>query len=125
MNEQLQKELAAWLGKLREAADAGGSFVMEQAPLIVQEKVTYGRVMEPILLVAVLLGAVFCVWAFRKGWHYEKSDYMDDFGGVICIVSAIGCAIFTIVSTVQAHNVAKAWFAPRLYVLEWLAELLK
>ena len=39
MNEELQKQLADYLASIASAAKAGSQFAIEQAPLVVQEKI--------------------------------------------------------------------------------------
>lgn len=121
MNEQLQKELAAWLAQLRDAAQHGTNFALDQAPLIVQEKIAFGRFVETFEL---LIGASLLVTAY---WFSTKASYWDEqhdhpFGYIgACVFGFVGLFVVC----VQITYVAEAWIAPRLYVIDWLAGLLK
>jgi hypothetical protein len=127
MNEQLQKELAAWLSKIREGAEAAGSFVLEQAPLVVQEKVMFGRVfhtVETMLLAVAFVALVYGCWKFGN------MARRNDFGEAGWFVPAVACTIAGIATFHEGVYYAlpqalKVWFAPRLYVLEWLTGLVK
>jgi hypothetical protein len=125
MNPELQRELAAWLSKLRESADAAGSFVLEQAPLIVQEKVAYGRVVETTafaaLLIAVAISATVALRCMRR--HFAGDEEDSNFVGLL--LGGIGTFVSLVGACGQFDAVAKVWFAPRLYIMEWLAGLLK
>ena len=75
MNEELQKELALWLASLRQGAESASNFVLEQAPLVVQEKIAYGRVVETTEFVATVVFALLLMWA---GLHYRQSAHQID-----------------------------------------------
>jgi hypothetical protein len=126
MNPELQKELATWLMNLREAADAGASFVLEQAPLIVQEKVAYGRVMHTASVVAFLLLAVAATYVALR---FYKAGQEDDWENILHVLGFMLAAIAVPASFASAIEsfgpCVMAWFAPRLYVLEWLAGIVK
>jgi hypothetical protein len=122
MNEQLQKELAAWLSKLREAADTGGSFVLDQAPAIVQEKIAYGRATETLWCVVGVLLLLLAYWFSKRAMRWFDEMEGNPFGFIGAGVFAFFGVILTLIHVDAA---LKVWFAPRLYVIEWLSELLK
>ena len=132
MSPELQKELAAWLASMRETAHQGANFALEQAPLLIQEKVWYGRV-SSVFLVIVALGALtLCVRWLRQGIvvsqaaeHNSYDIWLEREGGLQCLCSATGCVVAACVALVNANTAITAWVAPRLYIVEWLAGLLK
>lgn len=131
MNEQLQKELAAWLATMRDAAQQGANFAIEQAPLIVREKVAYGRVRHTAMIgIEIVLLVVVTYWlvrAVKRALVYEPVDHLDDgiLPWVICVPPAILVTILVISFMETFPYAVQVWFAPRLYVIEWLAGLLK
>jgi hypothetical protein len=125
MNEQLQKQLAEYLAALSATVKSGSDFVLEQAPLLVQEKVVYGRVIETALLIAGVGAVCFAVWVFKKGWTYEADSYMDDTRLMLTIPAVIGGVVATIATVTQMSAVAMVWFAPRLYILEWVVGMVR
>jgi hypothetical protein len=125
MDEQLQKQLAGYLDSIATAAKTGSQFVIEQTPLVVQEKVTYGRAIETFTLAALLLAIVFCVWVVRVGLR-SRDEYGVTEGGVAAVIAGVIVGGIACVSAVvQADAVLMVWVAPRLYILEWAMSLLK
>jgi hypothetical protein len=126
VNEQLQQQLAEYLKAIATTAEKGAGFVIEQAPLVVQEKIAYGRVVETATLVAALAGAVALYRFTRWSWTQAVADDFDNplyfLGG---IVGAVGVTVAAIGSVGQFNAVAMVWFAPRLYILEWALSLIK
>jgi uncharacterized membrane protein YjdF len=122
MNEQLQQELAAWLGQLRNAADAGASFALEQAPLIIQEKVLYGRAFHTAVAVLVVLTFVVAFLALRRAVKGNGDNVMAN-----AVAGGAGFSVFIsfCAGDMWFPQVFQVWFAPRIYVIEWLAGLLK
>ena len=130
MNEQLQKELAAWLSQLRGAAESGVNFALEQAPLVVQEKILYGRVVETVWLLIGLACVAACIVLLPKMWrkaiHLVNNERWDEITYIPCVITTIVATIPTFfIVEVHIAPVIKVWFAPRLYVVEWLATLVK
>lgn len=135
MNPELQKELVAWLAALRETAQQGTSFALEQAPLLVQEKIAYGRAWSLCLTAVCVVGFTVGVRFWRAGWvAYQAARaeaerrgdlWIETEGGVRCAMAAIGCVITGVFGVAATQMAVKAWFAPRLYIVEWLIDLLK
>lgn len=121
MNEQLQQQLAEYLKAIAGAAKSGTDFVLTQAPLVVQEKVLYGRIVEPL---GMLLGLAV-LWG---GWRLcvaGKPFYAKDDGAFIPLFMLRGVSMVAggIVTVVQANATALVFAAPRLYILEWAMHL--
>ena len=125
MNEEVAKQLAAFLGKLNDAAQAGGEFAIAQAPLVVQEKILYGRVTSTLgALLAIAAGIITCrVWVAH--WRNVKAQSLTDTEPGLC-VACLAAGTGSVVATVTLGQEALlVWLAPRLYILEWIAGLLK
>lgn len=114
MNEQLQQQLAEYLKAIATAAQHGAGFVMEQAPLVVQERLLFGRIVfsVPLILAAVVLPVA---------WKMSRPNRDD--GGYIAVCAVAGLACLAVVFTFDLF--VKVWFAPRLYILEWALSLVK
>lgn len=128
MNDEMQKQLADYLATIATAAKTGGAFVIEQAPLIVQEKLSYGRIMEPAQLLLFLAITAGSVWLFRWGLQHQhkwRQTANAELGYAAMGIGIILAVVFSICSCIQTGYVISVWFAPRLYIIEWVAGLLK
>lgn len=130
MNEQIQKELLTWLTTMREAAQQGAGFAIEQAPQIAREAVAYGRAAHVVGFIASLVGLGLCVYLVRRYFTpllklTTEEDW--DFPVVIILVAPAFVGMFMLMEGVipQGRMALLAWFAPRLYIIEWLARLVK
>lgn len=134
MNPELQKELALWLSSIRETGQLATGFVLEQAPLVVREKVIYGRVWSSLLLVVAVVCVVVAVRFSRRGWARYLNGVGNKAGHDVWLeVPGAGQAViggvvafFLCAAALESARIATmAWFAPRLYILEWISDLLK
>ncbi len=120
MNDELQKQLAAMLAQMQSAVTVVG----DQIPPLVHEKVFIGRIEDTFTL-------VFCLAVVACGVRlllFARSKQFDGDDGAVVAATIIGAGvslIFSILSFVSLHYVLSAWFAPRLYIMEWLADMVK
>lgn len=123
MDPALQQQLAEYLKAMLDTAKSGASFVADQAPLVVQEKIAYGRIMEPLMLACGLGLVWFGFFLCRKGKPYMAEGH----GAFIPLFMGGGISVILggIVIAVQANATVLVWAAPRLYVLEWAMSLVK
>lgn len=125
MNEELQRELKLWLTSLRDHAGRAEDFVLEQAPLVVREYVLLGRV-ESLLTVLALAIAVYglarlCHWGVKQSGDHVYGDA----AAPACILGGAGVILAGICLICSIHWAVVAWFAPRIYVLDYLVGLVK
>lgn len=127
MNEELQRQLAAMLEKLTAAVEQGAIFAGDQIPPLVAEKILLGRALSTayllsgLVLLAIGLRLTWRVWAWVS--DVNTSDRDAAFGGVLCTVAALSPGLAVIYGNL--HQVFLVWFAPRLYIVEWLRELVR
>ena len=120
MNPELQKQLAEMLAKLTEA----GTWAGEQIPPLVQEKILFGRVIEPLWMfvsIALMYGGYRAGRACQKIAVEAYDSDGKEFAGVMGVIGSVvvivgGAVIFF--SSIEPTIMA--WLAPRLYILEWL-----
>lgn len=131
MDPKLQQQLAEYLKEFVGAVKAGGEFALQQAPLVVQEKIAYGRASTAITLLMsiAILGAV-ARSAPAVGRLITAADRDGDAakmaGAVIAtVVMLVAGFVSAIVFFGTYEDALKVWFAPRLYILEWVASLVK
>lgn len=123
--KDLTGELATFLHTLNEGMMKGGQWALDQAPLVVQEKILFGRIEEPLLFGAWVGLTGVAVYALRhwikKPTHVDKygdfSDIPKVFGLVLSGLATVGGGMATIDALA---TVVKVYFAPRLYILEWI-----
>lgn len=120
MTPELQQQLAEYLKKLMETTQSAANFAADQLPLVVQEKILYGRVTETLQFVVFI--AIAAVSFRMMRWTMKRERYDDEL--FICAYAASGI-VFSILALVETSYLAQVWFAPRLYILEWAAHLMK
>lgn len=128
MNTDTTKEqLNQLLSLITESLSQGKDFVLEQAPLIAQEIVQYGRVTKPITTVACAIAVIFCFVIINRGFKTIKNagkyEDCEIFKGSCYIVSGGltgGCFIVGFCQSLQ--ECILVWFAPRLYIIEYIKD---
>lgn len=123
MNEELQKQLAALLSSLMSTATDAKAFAAREIPPLVQEKIALGRVEETACSIALLIAVILAFMAVPRMWRASQLDsdeplpFLGVFGGTIagaiCLVASFG----------QMHQTLMIWFAPRLYIVDWLKSM--
>jgi hypothetical protein len=131
VNDALKQQLLTMLQGLAEAAKTGTSWVTGQIPPLVYEKIAFGRAWESVLFLLFVSAAIALYTLSTKTWgivwNYTPKRYSDDavgwgFAAFFCSAGFILC---TIAAMIQLREVVLVWFAPRLYIVEWLLSLVK
>lgn len=127
MNEKLQQEIAAWLETMRAGIEAAGNFAIEQAPLVIQEKIAWGRAFETIWLAVGIIAVLALLYYSRRVWSWglKNSDESDGFSVFVSVLYSIGSIIVFTAAMEQLNLALQVWLAPRIYIIEWLANLVK
>jgi len=113
---------------LADSLEQGKDFALEQAPDIAQELILWKRVEWVCAVVIGLVACLLLYWACRLLWRRSKLPECKDFregielssvvcGTLSCVALGIwlGCTISSL----------QVWFAPKLYILEYAANILK
>ena len=112
MNQKLTEALT----NLLQSAVAGKDFAVEQAPDVVQQLITYTIITHLglfILGLATIIGSAYAGWVY-----FEKSDGVSAF---FASFTGIG----GLVMVIEGSTWIKVWLAPKLFVLEYAASLVK
>ena len=113
------------LSQLKEYLEASESFVVQQAPLVAQEVILAGRLQSSLALgasvVALVLFAFVAVKAMKIAHKGRENCELFFLGGGVGIIGA-GFSLLGI--ALNAHWAILSWFAPRMYVLQELSDLL-
>lgn len=100
-------------------------FTETQAPLLMGDIVSYGRAMAVVKTLGLLISYVVpgYLW-FKFNQYIEKSK--DPFGwGIGAVVTSIIVICVTIIYFANLDKMIQPWFAPRLYLLNYLKELVR
>ncbi len=113
-------------GELSEGYAAGKAFVIEQAPIVVQEMLRWAifdRLFFAAIEFSIIVSWLVGIYIIRKKFdrHYLHQDAVQmylTFGGItslICLVNGLG----------QIWQLAQVIIAPRLFLIEQAKDLLK
>ena len=120
MNEQLQSKLVEVLAGIQAATKAAGDFAMEQLPDIAQSYVMYGRAMHTTGIVVGLLMFAVLLWFLPRAIRgMEDADVWP------VPVYMVGVPVAGIVLMVNFGPAMLVWFAPKVWLLQQLASLIK
>ena len=123
MEETLSTLTEQGLAKALSYIEATEHFVIEQAPLLVQEVLAYGLVSNVMAALIYSVMGVAIGYGVYKGCKVANEDQCDEAAFMIGILGG-GTVIGLAIALVQdAFVIAKIVFAPRLYLLETLSDL--
>lgn len=133
MNEELQTRLLKYMDHLEQYAQQGGDFVAEQTPLLVQEflawefwyHLAWGACML-VVSVAMWSACVMCLRAAKYAFK-EDRDNLDGFMPFVLLAPIVGgiAALLFVSAFNGLASAAKVHMAPRVYLLEHIAEMAK
>lgn len=117
------------LSKALEAATATGNFVVEQAPDVVQQLLTYKMFEAATMSIILALASLVMAWLSKKGWKLAWSDSVGSEEGAPILVASILLAASAAISTYVAWSwimvLAKIILAPKIFLIEYAAQLVK
>lgn len=123
MDNELQKALAQILNKTVSAAEAGVAFLQKELPEVIQQLLMWKAVESAIYFLTALVVLWFCFYAIRKVWAYSKTP---SGGGSEAMIMFPGVAAgFSVWGMLQHTDWLKILIAPKLYLIEFAASLVK
>jgi hypothetical protein len=127
MNDELQNKLAEVLGGIAEGVTQAKDFAVEQLPDVAQQYIMFGMVWETAAFVMLVAATGFFGWMFWRGWKTpDEASWRDaDRGQMLIIFGSIPGVFTAVASIVQLKTVLLVWFAPKLYLLQGIAGLVK
>ena len=125
MNDELQSKLAEVLGGIADGVSQAKDFAVEQLPDVAQQYIMFGMVWQTVaFLVSLAVFVAFCMLLF---FIIKKRSDLDEvivgLGGGLTVVIAIPFSLVVVMETMK--NMLMVWFAPKLYLLQGIAGLLK
>lgn len=131
MKEELSERLIASLDKVQEYIEATEDLVIEQAPLVAQEIITLGRIESVWGVVGSLIIGIICAVCclvmskqFIVGLKEDRAEFPQTVTMLAAMVSFILGTISLIVSVCSIDYLFEPWFAPRVYLIHEIGNLL-
>lgn len=124
MNDELRERLLSYLENLEKAAESGADFVIEQAPLYVQELIAWEIAHGVMWAVFFLLLCLPFRWAIVQPLATMREDDGDTVvgGWVLTVVCIWFICIWLTTATTHAAYALKAKIAPRVVIVEKLTQ---
>ena len=130
--EELIKQANAVLPAIIDRLAKAEDFVIEQAPLVIQELLTWNFVISLLWHIVgwVLLSTIFLyskkLWEFRGEEELEsKGTAQEGFATVLTIIVYVAHVFFSSLFIFSNLDWLKIWIAPRVWLIEYAAELAK
>jgi hypothetical protein len=135
MKDELKIKLVEILSSIQSVAGKAGDFAMEQLPDIAQSYVFYGRASATayffLALLTVLAAAVSIYWGLRQPLSslekYGSSNefYRTDSATGAIIGGCVALAAGVVAVLIQISGVMLVWFAPKVWLLKEIAQLVR
>jgi len=119
----LQKNAADLLLMLKDGIEKGTQVAGEQLPDLAYQYVMYGRVtltFGVLCGIAMLAFTVYYANRIAKRAEDEGQDHV-----LVWIAAAISLTIFGVPTTVALPEFFMVWFAPKIWLLQEIAKVLK
>ena len=129
MNEELQSKLVEVLTGISEGVAQAKDFAVEQLPDVAQQYIMFGMVWETtafVILTLLMLPSLRLAWVGFKTMTAINADYCDENKGfTFLLLGGIASLFLGFMAMVQLKALLLVWFAPKLYLLQGIAELVK
>ena len=130
--DKLVGQLISWMesigGAVQDGAEATKDFVIEQAPIFVQEIINFSIACHIAwVIVCLLLLAPSLIYLGYRSFIAFKNSRSEMCDGYIlgCVLSFCFAGISIIAAGVHIYWLMMAWIAPRLYLIYELSDLVK
>jgi hypothetical protein len=126
-NEHIQRIIKEMADSLEGSTD----FVLAQAPEVIQQLILLKRIECPLFLcISVVMLALMTWGAYHSTQKLREALDEQDDGPIILWIIASVCTVFsggvlTLVTIDHISNTLTVWFAPKVYILEYAANLLR
>lgn len=121
--KETDEQLAKILSKGLEAAIKSGNFIIEQAPDLIQQLITYKTVESVIFLLISAIAMYFIGKIIYK--DYKKAEYWDDANPRIQFGGSVIFIVFIICFCSNLQDLIQIVFAPKIFLIEYASKLIK
>ncbi|HDX9111809.1 TPA: hypothetical protein RQO74_000247 [Klebsiella michiganensis] len=125
MNEQANKILVDLLQKASSGIDAAVSFSQAQLPDIIRQLMVWKAAAYALNVIFALLLLIGCIVAFRKGMKWFESYDKEVLGLFALMFSSCGVAAACYGIMDNVTNGIQLWLAPKIWLVEYAASLVK
>ena len=122
MNEELQLKANEVLLQLLNKATEVGEAAMAEIPLVVQELLTYNFVTS---LVGFIVWGILAALSLTILFKYFKPIAQEDHDAGLAFIAFVAIVNLLIYLVFFSTAWLKIWLAPRVYLLEYAASLIK
>lgn len=132
MNEQLQNTINILLEKALATLDSSVDFLQAELPDVTQQLFMWEMTFA-IFWVILSTIIVFVLFKLIQSIHKGDGDdhwcrecgCINEWGTFILILSSIGCVVFSVSVVTNSLEALKIYIAPKLWLMEYAAELIK
>lgn len=119
MNEQAQKIMLDLLQKASDGIDSAVSFSQAQIPDVVHQLLMWNAISSIVVQLLCLFIIVVCIKVCVKAHEYDHDLFIIYLLLFSIIIFASLCVLFS------NFDWLKIWIAPKLYLIEYAASLMK
>jgi hypothetical protein len=123
MNDELQSKLVEVLTGISEGVSQAKDFAIEQLPDVAQQYIMFGMVWETSLLALYVTFMALIAFGLWKLWRSDTVEFEAQAGLIVFGIFSEIALIFAFIF--QLKPVLLVWFAPKLYLLQGIAGLVK
>lgn len=118
MKEKILENINYFLEYIKQGTD----FIKDQAPLYVQELITYHCVLYTSLVIFGVIGVIIALILLKKGSKY--SSYQDIDKQMSYFISSMIIGIISLFFIgLNFSLMLKTWLAPRVFIMDYLMRL--
>lgn len=123
MNEQIQQEILKYLQAFSAGIEKAGAFTAEQAPLVVQEFLSW-QVWGNLIFIS-LVNVIFSFYCYlvSKVFTSENFNCEHDKHCAKIVLFFVSISFYTLATLDAYKDAGKALIAPRVVVIEKISEL--
>lgn len=134
MNETLQQALVSIITKVTSSIDTSVTFLSQQIPDVIQQLLVYNFWMSIIqftiamiiFIILVTLDVKLGIWLYKTAKESESYSNWDIFTIGYCALGSIIRSIYLVlITSVGSLTWIQIWLAPKLYLMEYAAKLVK
>ncbi|CAM8500719.1 hypothetical protein [Enterobacter asburiae] len=128
MNEQANKILVELLQKASNGIDSAVSFSQAQIPDVVHQLLLWNSASSALFQVFCLVFLGFYAWSSVRALNKLNNGPLDDIGDGLCVVWMVFGGIASLILFIgfwMNFDWLKIWLAPKLYLIEYAASLVK